>query len=356
MKLLLSAVEASGDRLGAELIQALRRRDPTIELVGIGGPEMVAAGLRMLPAAVPPVPAMGLVELLHHLGSIRQNRRALEDAIADRPDRFVGIDAPDFHLPLLATARRRGVPAIGYVAPQVWAWRPGRAATVAQQVDRLLCLFPFEPSIFPGLDARWIGHPAVERVAAGDRRPAGGCLAVIPGSRPAEIRRLWPVFREVARNSDATRILLPLAPGRDAAEFGTLPPRTELVDSSVVLAQADYALSKSGTVTLELALASIPTIVAHRVHPLTWLLGRLLVRGVRHLALPNLLLDRQQSQATGPDAPVPEFLQHFTANQLLQALQQRLRPPPAEFLRHLLTVPNDARTVAERAAAAVLAP
>ena len=126
------------------------------------------------------------------------------------------------------------------------------------------------------------------------------------------------------------------------------------MDSATVLAQADYALSKSGTVTLELALAGIPTLVAHRVHPLTWFLGRLLVRGVRHLALPNVLLDRHHPQATGPQAPIPEYLQHFDAPLLLQALARGPSPPPTDFLRTLLSPPPDGLTVAQRAATAVL--
>lgn len=144
-----------------------------------------------------------------------------------------------------------------------------------------------------------------------------------------------------------------LAAGRSLAELGPLPPHTEVVDSKTALLHAEKALSKSGTSTLELALAGIPTVVAHRVHPLTWLVGRWLVRGVRHLALPNVLFERMEAIGTGPDSPIPEYLQHFSAADLSAALS-RLSPPPSEKLRAFLTVPNDPRTVAERAADAIL--
>ena len=207
---MLSAVEPSADRLGAGLVRALKFQLPGVDLYGLGGPLMEEAGLRLLSPPAPP--AMGLVELFAHLGQIRERRRVLYSGLQEQPDAFVGIDAPDFHLPVLAAARRRRVLAVGMVAPQVWAWRPGRARSLSKQLDLLLCLFPFEPDLFlpHGMDARWIGHPAVELPPS---RPEPDTLALFPGSRPAERALLLPTYRNVAEAFGAAHTLLALPPG-----------------------------------------------------------------------------------------------------------------------------------------------
>ena len=305
---------------------------------------MEEAGLRLLAPPAPPV--MGLVELFAHLAQIRARRHLLYSGLQQNPEAVIGIDAPDFHLPVLAAARRAHHLAVGLVAPQVWAWRAGRARSVAQQLDLLLCLFPFEPDLFLpfGLDARWIGHPAVELPPS---RPEAETLALFPGSRPAERRLLLPVYRQVAEAFGASHTLLALPPGVPAP-----PGPWEPVSSAEAQRRAGRALSKSGTVTLELALAGVPTVVAHRVPPLTWWVGKLLVRGIRHLALPNILLDRAHAQPTGPQAPIPEYLQHFEPATLVRALRA-VSPPPSDRLRQLLA-PPDSRSVAERAAVAIV--
>lgn len=329
MRLLLSAVEPSADRLGAALLGELGQ----VDAEGIGGEGMLAAGLR--PLATPHA-AMGVGELFGKLRHIRANRQALLSA--SPPECAVGIDAPDFHLPILRALRRRGVPTVGWVSPQLWAWRPGRARAVADSVDVLLCLFPFEPALYAGtgLDARFVGHPVIDRVGPSRREP--GTVAIFPGSRPAEVRRHLDVF--LAATTGWPRRLLVRAPGVE------LPPvdGVELVDSATALATAERALTKSGTTTLELTLAGIPTVVAHRVGWLTYTLGRLLVRGVDALALPNVLLRRKA---------VPEFIQDFDAPALRRALETA-PAPPREEVRALLGEPGVAARVAavvrERAA------
>jgi lipid-A-disaccharide synthase len=318
----MSAVEPSADRLGAELLRAWSPQGA----FGIGGARMVAAGFR---AVAPPHAAMGLGELWRHLSHIRANAASLRAAFDDKPDLFLAIDAPDFHLPLAREARRRGIRTVGWVSPQLWAWRRGRAARVAQAYDQLLCLFSFEPPLYlgTGLDARWLGHPAVDQARPSAREP--GLVALFPGSRPAEVARHLPVFLEATRGLG--RVVVARAPGI------TLPPGVEAVDGDEAIARADRALTKSGTVTLELALAGVPTVVAHRVHPLTYAVGRRLVRGVRFLALPNLLLGRRA---------LPELVQEFDAPTLRRALDAA-RVPPAEELRGLLGPGDVARRVAE---------
>ncbi len=334
-RLVVSAAEASGDRLLAELIVAIRAAGAQLPILGNTGPESERAGAARLEGIEHVPPAMGLIEVLRAIPAHRRNRARLLDAL--RPgDTLLTVDSPDLHTGLAAEAKRRGFRTVGYVSPQLWAWRPGRAASIAEAYDQLLCLFAFEPGLYSGtgLDARWVGHPAVDRVQASTRE--SGVLAIFPGSRPAELRRHLDVFLEAARFSGAREILLAAAPGV------TLRPAPEVtvVTGAEAMRRADRALCKSGTVTLELAMAGIPMVVAHRVHPVTYWIGRTFVKGVQHLALPNVLLKR---------SAVTEFVQDFDARGLADALS-RVQEPPTEELRAILGDPG----VAARAAAFTL--
>lgn len=335
-RVLVSAQEASGDRLGAELLEAVAASG-RILATGLPGPRMLAAGAIPLPGSLPMNPVMGLVEVLRHLGQIRTNTAAMMRALEEKPDLLIVIDAPDFNLPLARAAKARGIPVLGLVSPQLWAWRAGRAANIARALDRLLCLFPFEPAYYTpfGLDARAIGHPAVDRVPRSAREP--GVIAIFPGSRRAELARLLGPFLAVAARMDAREVLLPLAASLPRAVLGELPANVRVCTSEEALARAERALTKSGTSTLELALAGIPMVVAHRVHPLTYWLGRLLVKGVRHIALPNILCEREV---------VREYVQYFTVDELVGSLKDAAAPPDL----HLLLGPPG---VAGRAAAVV---
>jgi len=319
VRLLLSAIEPSADRLGAELLGALAARGVQAQVRGLGGPLCRTAGLDAVAPLAPP--AMGLVEVVRHLGAIRRQRAALaEVAAAWRPDVLVCVDAPDFHLPVAASARAAGVRTVGFVSPQLWAWRPGRRFAVAGAYDQLWCLFPFEPPLYAGtgLDARFVGHPAVDRTVV--RAPEAGTVAIFPGSRGAELDRLLGPF--LAATRAWPRVLVAQAAGVDLRARLPADPRLEVVSAAEAMARAERALSKSGTVTLELALNGVPSVVAHRVHPLTYALGRLLVRGIRYLALPNLLADREVFR---------EFVQHFTPDELASALRVAEAPHAAEL-------------------------
>jgi lipid-A-disaccharide synthase len=338
-RILVSAQEASGDRLGAELIDAMAART-RFEVHGLGGPALLGAGVMALPGSVPMDPVMGLVEVLRHLGDLRRNTNAMLRAIDEKPDLLVVIDAPDFNLPLARAAKKKGIPVLGYVSPQLWAWRSGRAAAIAAALDCLLCLFPFEPALYTphGLDARWVGHPVIDRVRPSAREP--GVVAMFPGSRRAELRRLLGPFSTAMGRLGAKEILLPLAASLSAADLGPVPSGVRVCTSAEALGRASLVLTKSGTSTLEIALAGIPAVVAHRVHPLTYLAGRLLVRGVRHLALPNILLGREA---------IREYVQYFTPEELTRSLRDAALPPTQE-LRARLGPPG----VADRAADAAL--
>ena len=320
---MLIAGEASGDVIGARLMAALRQRnDGRIRFSGIGGEAMAAQGLSSL-FPIEELSVMGLFEVLPRaVGLLRRIREVAGTAIAERPDVVVSIDSPGFSLRVARRLRGQGIPLVHYVAPQVWAWRPGRAAKIAGLLDHLLTLFDFEPAYFEphGLPCTVVGHPIVESGAGrGDgvdfrRRheiaPDARILALLPGSRRGEVARLMPVYAETVRRlRQADPALVPVllaAPavrdtvGALAASWPTgpvlLPPASEKYDA---FAAADVALAASGTVTLELALAGLPTVVAYRINPLTAVLARRLIR-VNHASLVNILLQREVS---------PELLQ-----------------------------------------------
>lgn len=313
MKLLISAAEASGDRLAAELLDALRTLEPGLVAAGLAGPALRRAGVTPV-ARMEDVAVMGLVEVLGHMGSIRRAQAALRVALAKGDvDALVVVDAPDLHLPLAATARAAGVPVIGYVSPQVWAWRPSRIPKIVSHLDALLCLFEFEPPLYAkaaagsGCDVRFVGHPVRDRVG---RVPTSSppVVALLPGSRRQEIQRHLPVFLDTAARLHVDhpdwRFRLVAPAGTDLPE---LPSHVELHTDIAAVAGSRAALSKSGTVTLELACMGVPMVVAHRVHPVTYALGKRLVTGVKHIALPNVLAGREV---------VPEVIQHLDAADL----------------------------------------
>ncbi|NLB12801.1 MAG: lipid-A-disaccharide synthase, partial [Gammaproteobacteria bacterium] len=205
-RIALCAGEASGDLLGAELIARLRERFPDAVFAGIGGLKMRAEGLDAWHDCSE-LAVMGLAEVLAHLPRLLKLRKGFRQRLLDwQPDVFIGIDAPDFNLPVERWLKQRGLRTVHYVSPSVWAWRAGRAAKIGRSADRVLCLFPMEPPIYArhGVDARFVGHPMADampmqpdRVAARNAlglRTDVPVLALLPGSRLGEIRRLLPVF------------------------------------------------------------------------------------------------------------------------------------------------------------------
>jgi lipid-A-disaccharide synthase len=303
------AGEASGDQLGAALIEALRARAPACEFRGVAGPRMRAAGCTAL-AAAGELAVMGLAEILAHLPRLWRLRRAVERAFLDwRPDVFIGIDSPEFNLGLAARLKSRGLRTVQYVSPQVWAWRQGRVRTIARDCDLVLCLLPFEPAFYREHTVRAVygGHPLADQIApmpdrAGARATLGldlaaRVVALLPGSRLAEVRRLGPIFLETAawlreRRPDL-QFIAPLASPETAAAFaaaGAAGVRQLDGQARLALQAADAALVTSGTATLEALLCRCPMVVAYRASALS----AALVRGLRlvrvdHFALPNLL-------------------------------------------------------------------
>ncbi|MEL6344555.1 MAG: lipid-A-disaccharide synthase [Myxococcota bacterium] len=325
LKLILSAVEPSGDRLAAELLAALRSRGP-VDARGVAGPAMRAAGVAPV-ALMEDVAAMGITEVLRNASRIRAASTRLSQTLTAPADLLVVIDGPDFHLPIAARARKRGVIAVGYVSPQVWAWRPRRVHKIARTLDALLCLFSFEPALYPDdFDVRFVGHPVRDRVLPRTGPVDPDLFGLLPASRRQEMRRILPDFLTAAERIRAelptARFLMPL---RDelAAQLPPLPPYVKRVGAGVEsLRTARAALTKSGTVTLELAVMGVPQVVAHRVQPLTYHLGRWLVNGVEHISLPNILARK---------AVVPEFLQNFSSQDIADAVLALPRTQPVSL-------------------------
>ncbi len=316
------AGEPSGDRLGAGLIRALRRQHPDIEFSGIGGPDMDAAGCRLL-YPMERIGVMGLDGLWGKLRDILAIRRDLARRWRRNPPAaFVGVDVPDFNLGLEAKLRSGGIPCVHYVSPTVWAWRGYRIRRIRRAVDHMLALFPFEAEYYRrcGIPVTCVGHPMADEIRAPDpaaaRRalglPDGGLvLALLPGSRSSEVRRLTePMLlaaRRLAVQHPEARFVLPFAGPeareafeREAGDTGDLPILLLDGRSRLALEAADVAVLASGTASLEAALLQVPHVVVYRLSPFSyWLMRRM--RLVDHFAMPNHLL---------PTPLVPELIQH----------------------------------------------
>ncbi len=333
MRLVLSAGEASGDQIGADLARALKQLDPSIELAGLAGPAMVEAGVKPW-YGLDQLNVMGLTEVLAHLPRLFRFRRQFARQIELwQPDAFVGIDSPDFNLGLARRLRRHGLITMHYVSPSVWAWRARRIGKIARSLDLLLTLFPFEPALYQpyGLDTRFVGHHLADHLAneppsAQARRtlsldPGDEVIALLPGSRAGELerhglllaetavdlRRLRPQaeLRVLLAESDHEQRLRQLGGNRwDAAGARFVAGHTR-----TGLRTADVAIAASGTVTLEAFLLACPLVVYYRLAPATyWLARTLKLVKTRYVSLPNILTQSLMVPECLQDQATPERL------------------------------------------------
>jgi lipid-A-disaccharide synthase len=368
------ANEASGDLLGAAVVQALRQRLPDTRFVGVAGPRMLEAGCETL-LDMERLSVMGLTEVVGHLRELLGIRRDLvRYFLKHRPDVFIGVDAPDFNLGLERRLRGAGIPTVHLVSPTVWAWRAGRVRGIRSAVDLMLCIFPFEEEFLRqhGIPARFVGHPLADEIPLEiDRSAARAALglaiddqvmAILPGSRAGEVENLAGPFLQAARRCHerrpGLRFLTPLVNARLRRIYESILEREapglpiELVDgrSREVLAASDVALTASGTATLEGLLFKCPMVVGYRVHVLTYQLVKLLrLVKIPYVAMANLLVGRELA---------PEFLQgRCRADLLAPALLELLDDPVriaeirAEYSKVHLGMRHNA---ADQAAAAVL--
>lgn len=325
----LVAGEASGDILGAGLMRALRARHPQVRFIGVGGPRMEAEGLHSY-FPMERLAVMGLVEVLGRLRELLARRKQLIHTLLEaRPDVFIGIDAPDFTLAIEARMHREGIKAVHYVSPSVWAWRQKRVLKIREGCDLMLTLFPFEARFYEekGVPVRFVGHSLADQIPLqADRAQArqslglaleGPVVALMPGSRGGEVRRLGALFFDTAQRLLAARpelrFVLPCAsPERRTQLQALLAERSlpiTLLDgqSHEALAACDAVLIASGTATLEALLYKRPMVVAYRLAPLTWWMLKRMVTSP-YVSLPNLLAQRALVPEILQDAATPEAL------------------------------------------------
>ena len=348
MKLFLVAGEPSGDRLGAALMAGLKALTP-VEFAGVAGPLMQAEGMASL-FPMEELSVMGIAEVLPKYFHLKRRiRETAEAALASGADALVTIDSPDFCLRVAAVvkAARPDMPVIHYVAPSVWAWRPGRAKKMARVVDHVLALLPFEPPYMTaaGMTCDFVGHPVVaEPLASPEERAAfagqGPLLLALPGSRKGEVARLAPVFGAVVQDlkarHPALRVVLPTVSGveglvRELTAAWAVQPDIVL-DPGLkrgAFASADVALAASGTVSLELAANACPMVIAYDMHPLTlWLMRRAAL--IDTVTLVNLVSETRV---------VPEFIgPDCRADRITAALEGVLDDPAAQKAAMAITM------------------
>ena len=333
-----SAGEPSGDQHAAALIAALRRAVPGVTVEGVGGPQLAAAGTTLM-ARIEDLTVIGFVEVVRKLPAhVRLLRRIERRLRAGGVDLVVLVDYPGFHMRVAAAAHRAGVPVLYYIAPQLWAWGERRVHQMARTVSRLAVILPFEETFFAsrGVPTTFVGHPLMDRPPLAAREqvkldlgldPSRPVLGLFPGSRRQEVVRLWPAFRDAAemvrRDRPAVQVVVAATAGAAYPEGRAGAGGIRVISGRPreCFAAADAALCKSGTSTLEAAVAGTPLVVAYRMHPLSYLLARRLVR-VPWIGMVNLVAEREVA---------PEFIQGaVTPAALARAVLPLLDPSSPE--------------------------
>ena len=330
--LALVAGETSGDLLAGLLLDGLRARWPDLRAGGIGGPQMARRGFEAWWPSEK-LAVRGYVEVFRHYPEIVGIRRQLKDRLLlQRPDVFIGVDAPDFNLDLEADLKAAGIPTVHFISPAIWAWRADRVEKIRRSVDHVLCIFPFEPALLAqhGISASYVGHPLAsmipmqaDRAAARQQlglQPDDLVLAVLPGSRRSEVAyladRLFRAAALVRRAQPAIKIIVPALPAlhqtiNQAAAAAGLPADAQIIlgQSHTVLAACDVTLIASGTATLEAALFKRPMVIAYNMNWLSWQIMRR-KKLQPWVGLPNILCG---------EFVVPELLQDAATPQALAA-------------------------------------
>ena len=369
----LVAGEASGDLLAAQLLRGLQARWPGLQAVGIGGPQLEAAGFKSWWPSEK-LAVRGYVEVLRHYREIVGIRRQLKHRLlADKPRLFIGVDAPDFNLDLEGDLRAAGIKTVHFVAPAVWAWRPERVEQIRRCVDHVLCIFPFEPELLArhGIASTYVGHPlapliALEPDQAKARLELGlapdvRVVALLPGSRSAEIEHLLPRFLQAARlmlrEQPGLRFVLPAVPAQ-FARIEQLVARAGLGaalqltrgGSHAALAACDVTLIASGTATLEAALFKRPMVIAYHMNWLSWKLHqRKMLQpwvGLPNILAGEFLVPELLQQAATPAALARETLAWLADDQATlarrEALRQRFVSLHRELSRDTVRLASDA--------------
>lgn len=371
-RVMVVAGEASGDLHGSNLIRAAAEHHPQLSFYGVGGDKMQAAGCRILFPS-DELSVMGVVEVIHQLPKILRRFRQLKIVIneTERPDLLVLIDFPDFNLRLAKVAKAAGVPVLYYISPKVWAWRSGRARTIADRVDRLALIFPFEPQIYKslGVKAEYVGNPLLDEFI--ENKPSGllrnslgieadeQLIGIFPGSRNSELEHILDPLIETAellhqQRPDA-KFLLPVAPSlsRDLLEqnFAAAELPVFIVEENIyeVAAACNAILTVSGTVTLQIALVGTPMAILYKVAPLSYAIGKRLIK-IEFAGLANIVVGRGIVQEfiqddAKPAAMCSEILRLLEDHDYIETMHRDL-----EEVRRLLGGPGCSERVATIAA------
>ena len=313
-KILLVAGEVSGDLHGAHLMEAIHRIDPEVQFFGMGGKALEEKGMKLLYHSHS-LSVVGITEVLLKLGSILKVLRGLKNFLdRERPDLIILIDFPDFNLRLAKIAHRRGIPVLYYISPQVWAWRPKRVKLIAQWVKKMVVLFPFEVPLYEvaDVDVEWVGHPLLDIVKPTLSKeiafqrfgldPKQRTIALLPGSRMHEIKRLLPPLLASAqllqKETPDLQFIIPLAPGIPRE---TLSPWMRNISVPVKVVEgwtydvmniSELLITASGTATLEAAILGKPMVIVYKVSFLSYWIGRALIQ-VDHIGLVNLVAGKE---------------------------------------------------------------
>ncbi len=343
MDILVVAGEASGDQHAARLVAALKQQHPEVRLFGMGGEKLQAQGVELVFGSHE-ISVMGIAEVVPKLPRILHVLSALAEVAAKRkPTCALLVDVPDFNLRLAAKLKALGIKVVWYISPMVWAWRKNRVKRIAQLVDRMLCILPFEERFYADsqVSARYVGNPLLDAIPAA-ASPAhfrtqlgmateGRVLALLPGSRKSEISRILPTLVEAAKNvlakNPSLQCVVPIAPGLERASierpFADAGVPVHLVEgrAAEAVGACDVAVVASGTATLEAALMQRPLLAVYRLSPISYAMGRALVK-LDHFSLVNLLLNRRA---------IPELLQgNFTAERVAEHIEALWAGPERE--------------------------
>jgi lipid-A-disaccharide synthase len=364
---MISCGEASGDLYAGALTAELRARAPSVEIFGFGGPRLAAAGADLV-GTFTGLTVTGLTEALRVIPrSYAMYRRLIASARARRPDVFVAIDFPDFNFRLMAALHRLGVPIVYYVSPQLWAWRPGRMATMKRFVGKVLVIFPFEAPLYQraGIPVEFVGHPLVDLARPTQSRaaflvdqglqPDAPTVALLPGSRPNEIERIAPTMADAlplirSRVRGVQFVVARATSLGDAlfapfASVATVEGRTD-----DVLAASDVVITASGTATVQAALHERPMVVVYRLSPVTYRLGKRFLT-VDTYAMPNLVAGRRIVPELIQEGFTPERVADETVSLLADANRRTRVQEDLRAVRERLGSPG----ASGRAATAILA-
>ncbi|MEL6672991.1 MAG: lipid-A-disaccharide synthase [Bacteroidota bacterium] len=331
MKCYLIAGEDSGDLHGRNLVQALQQQDTSWTFRGIGGDQLARTGMELV-AHVKDTNFMGFAEVVRNLGTIRKLFKTVKaDLLSWKPDALILIDYPGFNLRIARFARNLNIPVYYYISPQVWAWKKGRVKKIQRDVDRMYVILPFEEAFYAkyGVAVDFVGHPLLDEIPTQVRSAEKkSILALLPGSRKQEIKRMLPLMLETARAFPDYRAVVAGAPSQTQAFYqeiiGQEQVEVRMNQTYQLLSNAAYALVTSGTATLETALFQVPEIVVYKGNALSFEIGKRLV-DVPFISLVNLIMDKEV---------VPELIQYDARpDKMVAALRGLMEPARAQQLQ-----------------------